>query len=118
MPYAKKIQIPEQVPLPYSSDKFRNAWNEWMLYRRENGLRTYKPMGLKKTFALLVKQSQGNEQIAIDMIDQAMAYNWQGIYPIKPDYYARTNKSNPGNPGNPGNAFGTSGQRVKKARNW
>lgn len=101
--------------LPFNTPRFAAVWEEWLQYRRERRLATYKPIGLKKVFSKLVKQANGYEQTAIDMIEQAMGNYWIGIYPLQKDYYG-TSKDN--QPGNHKDQRGASADRIKRARDW
>lgn len=102
------------VKLPFESERFALAWDEWLQYRRERKLPIYKPIGLKKVFAKLFRESNGYEQTAIDMIEQAMGNYWIGIYPLQQNYYGTTNNK----PGASDSRKGTSADRIKRAKDW
>lgn len=68
--------------LPFPSDKFRLIWEEWLTYRRERKLPTYKPTGLKRTMSGLERDCGGSEESAIRIIINAMEKSWQGLYPV------------------------------------
>jgi hypothetical protein len=72
----EKTLIPESIDLPFASDAFKAAWENWLAYRRESHMRAYKPRGLKAQFARL--KSFG-ESASIACIDLAIAQCWQGI---------------------------------------
>jgi len=78
-----KAKLINEIPLPFPGEEFAVKWEQWMQYRREARLRTYVPTGLKMTFTKLVNDSGNDVNIAIKMIDQALAGNWQGIFPLK-----------------------------------
>lgn len=71
------------VQLPWNDLDFINKWQEWLQYRAERKLARYVPVGLKRTFTKLKEDSGNNPQVAIQMIDQSLAYGWQGIFPLK-----------------------------------
>ncbi len=77
---AEQAQI---FDLPFFTPEFREAWNEWLEYRKQRKLPKYVPVGLKATFSKLLKDSNNNEQKAIAIIQRAMAGNWQGLHPDK-----------------------------------
>jgi hypothetical protein len=82
--------------LPFKSDAFAEAWEEWLLYRRERRLPAYKPVGLKRTFNMLIRDSDNNEETAIAMLGQSIEQNYQGIFPLKPKKDDKLTKHNTG----------------------
>ena len=78
---AKKQKI--EPVLPFNSDEFQTIWAEWMAFRGERKLPAYKPIGLKRTLAALVRDSNNDEKIAIAIIIQSIEKNWQGLFPVK-----------------------------------
>lgn len=66
--------------LPFKEPEFQEKWAEWLEYRKEKRLPAYKPIGLKKTFTALVRDSGGILTEAIDMLEYSMEKNWQGIF--------------------------------------
>jgi hypothetical protein len=105
----------DEPHLPFTSDRFKEVWEKWLNYRRENRFRPYKPIGLEMVFKKLIRLSNGYEPMAIDLINQAMENSWQGIYPLQKDYYGTTNNNKPGNAGG---RPGTSADRIKRAKEW
>jgi len=73
----------DEIKLPFESDTFSTAWDEWLQYRKEKKIPKYVPTGLKRTFTNLIKISGNNEVIAIEIINQSMEQNYQGLFPIK-----------------------------------
>jgi uncharacterized protein YdaU (DUF1376 family) len=71
------------VDLPFKSVEFSEKWNEYTKFRSENRYPKFKPTGLKNHFLRLMKLCEGNEQTAIAIYDEAMANNYQGIFPLK-----------------------------------
>lgn len=71
------------VQLPFNDENFISKWQEWLQYRKERRLASYVPTGLKKTFTKLLNDSQNDVVMAIQIIDQAMSCNWQGLHPLK-----------------------------------
>lgn len=67
----------------FTSNKLKEAWEEWLQYRKERRLPKYTPTGIKRTFAHLLQISNGIEQTAIEIINQSIAQNWQGLFPLK-----------------------------------
>ena len=73
--------------LPFESDNFRTAWNEWCEYRKQ----------IKKKLTQKTKQMQLRtlgakpEREAIDMINQSIGNGWTGLFEFK-TYKNGTNK--------------------------
>jgi DNA-binding Lrp family transcriptional regulator len=65
------------------SDAFGNAWEEWMTDRKNRKIRKYTELGMTKALTSLWKKSGGNEQVAIQIINQSIENGWQGFWPIK-----------------------------------
>lgn len=93
--------------LPFQSEAFRTTWQLWVEYRKENGLKPYKPVGLAQVLKGLVRKAGNNEQMAIRIIEQSMENGWRGLFPLK-NYGTSTINTN----------RGTSGSRMRTARDW
>lgn len=78
-------EVKETVVLPDWLDL--KAWNEWLEYRKERKLPTYKPLGLKK----LLKQIEGFKDQLQEAVDKSIANNWQGLFPPKGNFTKPTN---------------------------
>jgi hypothetical protein len=63
-------------PAELDTPAFRQAWAEWLEYRKERRLPKYTGIGLKKQFARL---SGWGVEASVAAIDLAIAQNWQGI---------------------------------------
>jgi hypothetical protein len=75
--------IKKEPELPFKTESFARAWDEWISYRKERRLPKYVPTGLSRTFSGLIRDSLNDEATAIEMIHQAIEKNWQGLFPIK-----------------------------------
>lgn len=73
----------DDVIWPFESKEFDSTWMLWLSYRKERGLAKYKPIGLQACLKDLAKISDGSESKAIDIIHNAIAKNWQGLFPIR-----------------------------------
>lgn len=102
------------VQLPFNDENFIQKWQEWLQYRKERRLASYVPTGLKKTFTKLLNDSQNDVNLAIQIIDQAMSCNWQGLFPLK----TLPNATNFTNPANGNQAGGISNTRIQAAKNF
>lgn len=73
----------KDVIFPFNSEDFLNNWNEWKQYKKSEHNFSYKSESTElKTIESLFKDSNGNEKLAIEMINNAIAKNWKGIYKI------------------------------------
>lgn len=55
---------------------------DWLSYKSERG-QTYRQRGFDSLYAHLLKLSGGNADIARKIIQQSMANNWAGLFPLK-----------------------------------
>jgi hypothetical protein len=80
----KSKPIIEDIIFPFNSNEFNNSWNEWKEYKVKEYKFSYKSkLSELKTIQSLFKKSNGSEKLAIEMIDNAIANGWKGIYEIK-----------------------------------
>jgi len=68
---------------PFNSDNFLQVWEYWKAYKKEQFKFTYKPMGEQAALKALGEDSGYNEELAVQMINRAMANGYRGIFPIK-----------------------------------
>jgi hypothetical protein len=64
--------------LPFSSDAFLFAWNEWVTHRNQQKKKLTQK-SIEKQFKFLAKKT---EQEAIEIIEFAIEKSWQGLYDI------------------------------------
>lgn len=90
----KKVKESKEVIFPFSSNLFLDKWNLWVDYKKEQFNFTYKS-AISKQAALneLVKLSNGQEQIAIQIILQSINNGWKGFFQLKNEQNAN-NKTN------------------------
>jgi hypothetical protein len=63
------------------SVSFLNNWNTWKEYKKSLGkAKAIKPQYEQKALDFLVKDSNGSESVAIEMIDRAITNGWQSLY--------------------------------------
>ena len=74
-PEVKSVVV--TVDLPFPSEAFKAAWENWVGYRKERRLSAYVPRGLKGVFSKLQKIGEAR---AIAAIENSIAQNYQGIY--------------------------------------
>lgn len=89
---------------------FAQKWAEWLQYRTERKLPKYKPMGLKMALTRIARESENNEAEAVDMLQNSMEMNYQGIFKRKYATHQRTNESK--------HRAGTSEARIQALAKW
>lgn len=71
------------VELPdYITPEYRDVMTEWLEYKKERR-ETYKSRGLKQCYDKLIKYSNGNPDVALEIIHTAMANNYTGFFPLR-----------------------------------
>ena len=66
------------LPSNLDTPEFRAAWADWLAYRKERRLATYKPIGLTRQLNAL---AAFGPQSAIAAIEQSIQQNYQGLFP-------------------------------------
>lgn len=79
-----------KVVFPFEGKEFKDAWKMWIDERKEKKIKKYTTRGEQGALHLLQKESDNDVNLAIEMINNAIARGWQGIYPMKND--KRNNK--------------------------
>ena len=68
--------------ISFSDDaRMNEAITRWLAYKKERG-QTYKPTGLKAFITRLGNLSGGNGEVALKIIEQSMANNYSGVFPL------------------------------------
>lgn len=68
--------------ISFSDDaKTNEAIARWLAYKKERG-QTYKPTGLKAFITRLGNLSGGNGEVALKIVEQSMANNYSGVFPL------------------------------------
>lgn len=84
--YHKRIPLENtkerEYPLPFATDLFEAAWEEWIAYRRESKYTTSK-RSMKASLTTLLRLCGGDERTAIEIINQSIANGWKGFYDLK-----------------------------------
>ena len=75
-----------EIVFPFVSENFKKMWSNWIDYKKQQFNFTYKS-AISEQGALkdLSKLSDGNEYMAIELIENAISKAWKGIY--KPDNF-------------------------------
>lgn len=74
------------------SDTMRVAIGEWFEYKRERG-EAYRTLRSMQLFCVKLKElSDGNEYRAQKILQNSIANNWSGIFPLNDDYVPRAQR--------------------------
>ena len=71
------------IVMPFEDDAFLAKWDEWMQERKDRGLRKMTPRGMQAQLNRLKKISHGQSEKAIAVIDQSIAFNYTGLFPVR-----------------------------------
>lgn len=69
-----------EVELPFKSERFKQVWNNYLLHRKQLKSDSFTDPGLKSCFTQILKESRGNERVAIWLIENAISNNWIGLF--------------------------------------
>lgn len=70
------------LDLTIVAQEMRDVVETWLAYKKEKG-KMYKPIGFKNFYKKLCELSGNNPQIAMTIIEQSMANNYEGIFPLR-----------------------------------
>jgi hypothetical protein len=71
-----------QIPYPFS-ENFIPRWEKWKAFKKEQFRFTYKSIGEEAALKKLHRLSGGNEGIAWEIIEEAIANGWKGFFELK-----------------------------------
>lgn len=75
----------QMIILPYTSDRFRNVWELWKQYKKEQFKFTYKGNISEQAALYRLSKLAKDEDHAIELIQHSMGQGWRGIFPITKD---------------------------------
>ncbi len=76
------IKEKSDVDLSFVQEDFLPIVQDWFAYKKEKK-QTYKERGAKMFYSQLLNLSNNDAEIAKLIIEQSMANNWAGIFPLK-----------------------------------
>ena len=82
---SKKKAEEDEEPLVIAPE-MQEVVEEWLQYKKEKR-QSYKPKGLKAFYKYICELSDNNPQIAKAIINQSIRSNYDGIFPLKENYY-------------------------------
>jgi len=74
----KKLSLDMSIVAP----EMREVVDTWLAYKKEKG-KMYKPIGFKNFYKRLCELSGNNPQTAMAIIEQSMANNYDGVFPLR-----------------------------------
>ncbi len=72
---AKKA-APKEIKLPFASDTFKQAWDDWLKYRTEIKKPYRSTLSIQR---ILDKLAVFEEAFALELIEKSIANSWQGL---------------------------------------
>ena len=66
----------------FEDEDMNTAMQKWLAFKRERK-QTYKPIGIKYLKAKLLKLSNGDGKIAMQIVEQSMSNNYVGLFPLR-----------------------------------
>lgn len=90
-----KVKTKLEIVLPFESEEFSNYWTMWKDFKKKQFKFTYAtPQSEQAALKDLVKLSNGDEQTALQIIEQSLAKGWKGFFALKTETYATGTNSN------------------------
>jgi len=82
--YLRSVNKPKKTLLDMSivAPNMVEPVETWIAYKKEKG-KMYKPIGFKNFYKKLCELSGSNPQIAMAIIEESMANNYDGIFPLR-----------------------------------
>ncbi len=71
------------LPSELETETFRAAWADWLAYRRECKVSTYKPRALAAQLAMM---AEWGHDVAIESIRQSIRQQWRGLFEPKASF--------------------------------
>lgn len=83
----KKKATTEKIILPWDSEQFKNQWERWRAYKKNQHKFTYKSADTEQAALIeLSKLSGGHENAASEIITQSIANGWKGFFSLKTNH--------------------------------
>lgn len=72
-------------PSPFS-ENFIPHWEKWKAYKKDQHRFTYKPKGEEAAWERLIRLSNGDEAVAVEMLKEAAGNGWKGFFELKQQF--------------------------------
>lgn len=113
--FSKKSK--REPDLSFVEPSFRPVMTAWLVYKSERG-QTYRQQGLQACYSKLRELSNGSPDAAKRIIQQSMANNWAGLFPLKTESNERTPKNQPPGPDELARAVAEGVARAHTRQEW
>lgn len=99
----KTIQAPplipprgyEKIDFSFIENDFKRVVFEWLEYKAKKGQKYKDEKSLKLLYKKVINLSNGNPETANAIVEQSMANNWAGIFPLKDSNYGTNQQHHP-----------------------
>ena len=72
------------VVYPFHTERFSDAWNFWLKFKKDSFRFTYKtPISEQTALKQLFEISNGKEETALSIIENSVANGYKGLFPLK-----------------------------------
>ncbi len=105
-----KEKLKKEIDFSIVSADMRPAVDAWLAYKKEKQ-QSYKPIGFKTFYKRLCNLSGNDAYVAMQIIEQSMASNYMGIFPLKQDNYANNRTTNT-------NGYNSPTSQAQQRENW
>lgn len=78
--------------------EFEEAFSTWLEYKHQRRQSYKTPKSLEACYKKLLKLANNDPATAMAIVEQSLANNWAGLFPLKPDYATTTNNQPTGDP--------------------
>lgn len=81
----KKRSGKKELDLSFVQDDYMDVMDAWINYKKERK-QAYTQRGIEVCFHKLYEMSNGDPQLAAQIVGQSMANNWAGLFELKNGY--------------------------------
>ena len=85
----------EKIDFSFIENDFKKVVFEWLEYKAKKGQKYKDEKSLKLLYKKIINLSNGNPETANAIVEQSMANNWSGLFPLKDSNYGTNQQSNP-----------------------
>lgn len=78
--------------------EFEEAFSAWLEYKHQRRQSYKSPKSLEACYKKLLRLANNDPATAMAIVDQSMANNWAGLFPLRPDYATTTINQPTGDP--------------------
>ena len=83
----------EKFNFDFLDDNLSQYFFQWLDYKTSKGQKYYNQKSIELCYTRLVEKSKGDFETSLAIIEQSMANNWDGLFELKEQQDAYTNKS-------------------------